>query len=176
MKLIIILADGMADEPIAALNNKTPLQAANTPYMDMLARKGRNGLLNTVPEGFSPPGSEIANLSILGYDIPSVYEGRGVLEAASMGVDILPGEMVMRCNLVSLEGELLKNHSAGHITTPEAAELICFLNKKLGDEIFSFHSGGVSYRHLLKMKGGNKHIRCTPPRTIFLKSHIPSTL
>lgn len=164
MKLIIILADGMADEPIAALNNKTPLQAANTPYMDMLARKGRNGLLNTVPEGFSP-GSEIANLSILGYDIPSVYEGRGVLEAASMGVDILPGEMVMRCNLVSLEGELLKNHSAGHITTPEAAELICFLNKKLGDEIFSFHSG-VSYRHLLKMKGGNKHIRCTPPHDI----------
>ena len=96
----------MSDEPIAELDNKTPLQAAKTPYMDMLASNGRNGLLNTVPDGFSP-GSEIANLSVLGYDIPSVYEGR-VLEAASMGVDILPGEVAMRCNLVCLEGDLLK--------------------------------------------------------------------
>jgi len=127
----------MADEPIASLGNKTPLQAANTPYMDMLAKQGRNGLLNTVPDGFSP-GSEIANLSVLGYDVPTVYEGRGVLEAASMGVDILPGEMAMRCNLVCLEGDLLKNHSAGHISTAEAAELIGFLNEKLGSDVFSF--------------------------------------
>lgn len=164
MKYIIILGDGMADEPIASLGNKTTIQAAATPYMDMLARKGRNGLLNTVPKGFAP-GSEIANLSVMGYDIPSVYEGRGVLEAASMGVDILAGEMAMRCNLVCLEGDLLKNHSAGHITTAEAAKLIEFLDKELGNDVFSFHPG-VSYRHLLKMKGGDKQIVCTPPHDI----------
>ncbi|MEN6589288.1 MAG: phosphoglycerate mutase, partial [Proteiniphilum sp.] len=171
MKRIIILGDGMADEPIASLGNKTPLQAANTPYMDMLAKKGRNGLLNTVPDGFSP-GSEIANLSVLGYDVPSVYEGRGVLEAASMGVDILPGEMAMRCNLVCIEGDLLKNHSAGHISTPEAATLIGFLNEELGSDLFSFHAG-VSYRHLLKMRGGNKQIYCTPPHDIPEKPFLP---
>jgi len=164
MKRIIILGDGMADEPIAALGNKTPLQAADTPYMDLLARKGKNGLLNTVPDGFSP-GSEIANLSVLGYDVPSVYEGRGVLEAASMGVDIQPGEMAMRCNLVCIDGELLVNHSAGHISTAEAAELIHFLNEQSGSELFHFYPG-VSYRHLLKMQGGDKRIRCTPPHDI----------
>jgi len=164
MKRIIILGDGMADEPIAALGNKTPLQAADTPFMDLLARKGRNGLLHTVPDGFSP-GSEIANLSVLGYDVPSVYEGRGVLEAASMGVDILPGEMAMRCNLVCIDGEQLVNHSAGHISTSEAAELIHFLNEQLGNDLFHFYPG-VSYRHLLKMQGGDKRIRCTPPHDI----------
>lgn len=163
-KFLIILGDGMADEPIAELGNKTPLQVAHTPYMDLLAQKGRSGMLDTIPKGFSP-GSEIANLSVLGYDVPKVYEGRGVLEAASMGIDILPGEMAMRCNLVTIDGDLLKNHSAGHITTPEAAELILFLQKKLGDETFSFYPG-VSYRHLLKMKGGDKNIICTPPHDI----------
>lgn len=164
MKYIIILGDGMADEPIASLGNKTAIQAAATPYIDLLARKGRNGLLHTVPEGFAP-GSEIANLSVMGYDVPSVYEGRGVLEAASMGVEILPGEMGMRCNLVCLNGDLLINHSAGHISTPEAEELIKFLDHKLGNDIFSFYPG-VSYRHLLKMKGGDKRLRCTPPHDI----------
>jgi len=163
-KNIIILGDGMADEPIASLENKTPMQAADTPYMDLLAQKGRSGLLNTVPDGFAP-GSEIANLSVLGYDVPSVYEGRGVLEAASMGVDILPGEMAMRCNLVCIEGDLIKNHSAGHVSTAEAAELISFLQERLGNDIFSFHPG-VSYRHLLKMKGGDKRLQCTPPHDI----------
>ncbi len=171
MKHIIILGDGMADEPIASLGNRTPLQAARTPYMDLLARMGRNGILNTVPDGFAP-GSEIANLSVLGYDVPSVYEGRGVLEAASMGVDILPGEIGMRCNLVCIEGDLLKNHSAGHISTAEAAELIQFLEDKLGDDRVSFHPG-VSYRHVLKMKGGNKHLRCTPPHDIPGKPFAP---
>ncbi len=171
MKYIIILGDGMADEPIGSLNNKTAIQAANTPYMDMLARMGRNGLLDTIPKGFSP-GSEIANLSVLGYDVPAVYEGRGVLEAASIGVDVLPGEMAMRCNLVSIDGELIKNHSAGHISTTEANELIQFLEEKLGDEQFSFHSG-VSYRHVLKMKNGNKNISCTPPHDIPEKPFRP---
>ncbi|MDD4776996.1 MAG: cofactor-independent phosphoglycerate mutase [Fermentimonas sp.] len=171
MKYIIILGDGMSDEPIAVLGNKTPLQAAQTPYMDMLAGKGKNGLLNTVPDGFSP-GSEIANLSVLGYDIPSVYEGRGVLEAASMGVEILPDEVAMRCNLVCIEGEILKNHSAGHIPTAEATELIHFLNEKLGGDQFSFHPG-VSYRHVLKIKGGSKNIICTPPHDIPEKPYKP---
>ena len=164
MKYIVILGDGMADEPIAELGGKTTLQFAKTPYMDLLASKGRNGLLDTIPEGFAP-GSEIANLSVLGYDVPAVYEGRGVLEAASMGVEIYPGEMAMRCNLVCLEGDYLKNHSAGHITTPEAYELIRFLEKELGNDVFSFHPG-VSYRHVFKMKGGNKSLYCTPPHDI----------
>ncbi|HHU97149.1 MAG: cofactor-independent phosphoglycerate mutase [Bacteroidota bacterium] len=164
MKRIVILGDGMADEPIASLGGKTPMQVAHTPYMDLLARQGRNGLLQTVPPGFSP-GSEIANLSVLGYDLPSVYEGRGVLEAASMGVEVLPGELCLRCNLVNLEGDRLKNHSAGHISTPEANELIRFLDKKLGGESISFHPG-VSYRHVLKIKGGSKALHCTPPHDI----------
>ena len=168
---VIILADGMADQPIPQLGNRTPLQAARTPYMDLLAQKGRSGMLDTIPKGMSP-GSEIANLSVLGYDVPKVYEGRGVLEAASMGVDILPDEMAMRCNLVTIDGDLLKNHSAGHISTPEAAELIHYLQDKLGNDTFSFYSG-VSYRHLLKMKGGNKNILCTPPHDAPEKPFLP---
>ncbi len=164
MKYIIILGDGMADEPVAELGNKTPLQFAKTPYMDLLAKMGRNGLLDTIPPNMAP-GSEIANMSVLGYDVPKVYEGRGVLEAASIGVDVLPGELAMRCNLVCVNGELLKNHSAGHISTEEAHILISYLNEKLGDDIFSFHTG-VSYRHVLKMKGGSKDIYCRPPHDI----------
>lgn len=164
----------MSDAPIGSLGNKTVIQAAHTPYMDMLASKGRNGLLDTIPKGFSP-GSEIANLSVLGYDVPAVYEGRGVLEAASMGIDIYDGEMAMRCNLVSIDGEMLKNHSAGHISTPDAFELIHFLNKNLGSDLFSFHSG-VSYRHVLKMRGGNKFINCTPPHDIPEKPFKPNMI
>lgn len=171
MKYIIILSDGMADEPIVGLGNKTPLQAARTPYMDLLAEKGCSGMLDTIPEGMSP-GSEVANMSVLGYDVPAVYEGRGVLEAASMRVEIGKEEMAMRCNLVCLEGDLLKNHSAGHISTIEATELIRFLNEKLSNDRLLFYPG-VSYRHLLKMKGGNKRIICTPPHDIPQKPFRP---
>lgn len=164
MKTIIILGDGMADEPIAALGNKTPLQAAKKPYIDMLAAKGKTGELDTIPPGFKP-GSEIANLSVLGYDLPKVFEGRGSLEAASMGIDILPGEMAMRCNLICIEDGKIKNHSAGHISSDEAAELIRFLDQELNDGKVSFHPG-VSYRHLLKLKGGDKHLDCTPPHDV----------
>lgn len=128
MKHIIILGDGMADWPSASRGGKTLLQAARTPYMDKLARMGRNGRLITVAEGFHP-GSEVANMSVLGYDLPTVYEGRGPLEAASIGIDLQPGQMAMRCNLVCIEGDLLKNHSAGHITTEEADVLIKFLQE-----------------------------------------------
>lgn len=164
MKTIIILADGAADEPIAELGGKTPLQAAKKPYIDMLAAKGKSGELDTIPAGFKP-GSEIANLSVLGYDVPKVFEGRGSLEAASMGVDILPGEMAMRCNLICIEDGKIKNHSAGHISSEEAKELILFLDKELNKGKVSFYPG-VSYRHLLKLKGGNKNLDCTAPHDV----------
>lgn len=164
MKTIIILADGAADESIVELGNKTPLQAANKPYIDLLAKKGKSGQLDTIPEGFSP-GSEIANLSVLGYDVPKVFEGRGSLEAASMGIDIAQDEMAMRCNLICIEDGKIKNHSAGHISSEEAAELIEFLDEKLNDGIASFYSG-VSYRHLLKIKNGNKKLTSTPPHDV----------
>ena len=164
MKTIIILADGAADEPIAELGGTPPLQAAKKPYIDMLAAKGKSGELDTIPAGFKP-GSEIANLSVLGYDVPKVFEGRGSLEAASMGVDILPGEMAMRCNLICIEDGKIKNHSAGHISSEEAKELILFLDKELNDGKVSFYPG-VSYRHLLKLKGGNKNLDCTAPHDV----------
>lgn len=164
MKYIVILGDGMADEPIAELGNKTPLQAAEKPNIDKLATLGMSGMLSTIPEGFAP-GSEIANLAVLGYDVPRVFEGRGSLEAASMNVPIEDGEMAMRCNLICIEQGKIKNHSAGHISNEEAAELIDFLNEKLGNDIVRFFSG-VSYRHLLKMKGGNKQLICTPPHDV----------
>lgn len=171
MKHIIILGDGMADEPIESLAGKTPLQFAATPYMDKLAQLGVSGMLKTVPDGFHP-GSEVANLAVLGYDLPKVYEGRGVLEAASIGVELQPGELAMRCNLICVEGEILKNHSSGHISTEEADELIKFLNEKLGSDTVRFYTG-VSYRHLLVIKGGNKHLDCTPPHDVPLKPFRP---
>lgn len=164
MKTIIILGDGMADEPIEALGNKTPLQAAHKPYIDLLATKGKSGLLDTIPAGFKP-GSEIANLSVLGYDVPKVFEGRGSLEAASMEVDIEDGEIAMRCNVICIEDGKIKNHSAGHISTEEASELIKFLDKELNGGKVSLYPG-VSYRHLLKLKGGNKDIDCTAPHDV----------
>ena len=171
MKSIIILGDGMADEPIEALGGKTPMQYADTPYMDKLAEMGVTGRLKTVADGFHP-GSEVANMAVLGYDLPTVYEGRGVLEAASIGYDLKPGEMAMRCNLICVEGEILKNHSSGHITTGEADELIRFLNEKLGSDRVHFHTG-VSYRHLLVIKGGDKHLDCTPPHDVPLHPFRP---
>lgn len=164
MKYIIILGDGMADEPIESIGNKTPLQAAKKPSIDKLSELGRNGMLDTIPAGFSP-GSEIANLSVLGYDVAQVFEGRGALEAASMGVNINKDEMAMRCNLICVENGIIKNHSAGHISNEEAEVLIKFLQKELGNERLSFYNG-VSYRHLIKLKNGNKNLKCTPPHDV----------
>jgi 2,3-bisphosphoglycerate-independent phosphoglycerate mutase len=154
----------MADEPIASLGNKTCLQAANKPTIDKIAALGRNGLLSTIPDGFAP-GSEIANLSVLGYDLNKVFEGRGSLEAASMGIAIESNEIAMRCNLICIANGKIKNHSAGHISNEEAEELILFLQKELGNEQINFFSG-VSYRHLLKIKDGNKNLICTPPHDV----------
>ena len=161
----------MADEPIEALGGKTPLQYADTPYMDKLAEMGVTGRMKTVADGFHP-GSEVANMAVLGYDLPTVYEGRGVLEAASIGYDLKPSEMAMRCNLICVEGDILKNHSSGHITTEEADELIRFLNEKLGSDRIHFYTG-VSYRHLLVVKGGDKRLDCTPPHDVPLHPFRP---
>jgi len=171
MKHIIILGDGMADWPVKSLGDKTLLQYAKTPYMDMLARMGRNGRLQTVADGFHP-GSEVANLSVLGYNLPKVYEGRGALEAASIGIDLKPGEMAMRCNLICIDGEVIKNHSSGHISTEEADVLIQYLQEELGSDKVCFHTG-VSYRHLLVIKGGNKQLDCTPPHDVPLQRFRP---
>lgn len=171
MKYLIILGDGMADWPVPALGGKTLLQYAHTPNMDRLARLGRTGMLRTVANGFHP-GSEVANMSVLGYDLHEVYEGRGVLEAANIGVNLAPDEIAARCNLVCIEGDILKNHSSGHITTEEADVLIRYLQKHLGDERVSFHTG-VQYRHLLVIKGGDKRIHCTPPHDVPLQPFRP---
>ena len=164
MKHIIILGDGMADWPVESLGGKTLLQAAHTPYMDKLACMGRNGRLVTVAPGFHP-GSEVANMSVLGYNLPKVYEGRGPLEAASIGIDLKPDELALRCNIICIADEKIKNHSAGHITTEEADVLVKFLQENLGSERIHFHTG-VQYRHLLVIKGGNKHLECTPPHDV----------
>lgn len=171
MKHIIILGDGMADWPIESLQHNTLLQYAHIPYMDMLARMGRSGRLVTVPDGFHP-GSEVANMAVLGYDLHKVYEGRGALEAASMGIALQPGEMAMRCNLICIEEGRIKNHSAGHISSEEAEELMRFLEEKLGSDRVKFYPG-VSYRHLLVIKGGNKHVACTPPHDVPGKPFAP---
>jgi len=164
MKYIIILADGASDEPIARFDNKTPLMLANTPNIDALCAKSRCGLFKTVPDDM-PAGSEIANMAVMGYDVKAVFEGRGVLEAASIGVEIQPGDLALRCNIICIGDEKIKNHSAGHISTEEAAQIIETLNAELSDDIVKFYPG-VSYRHLMVIKGGNKHVACTPPHDV----------
>ncbi|MFC2114396.1 cofactor-independent phosphoglycerate mutase [Bacteroidota bacterium] len=164
MKYIIILGDGMSDYPIESLGNKTPLQAARKPNIDKLAAMGRSGLFKTVPDDM-PPGSEIANMAVLGYDVHKVYQGRGVLEAASIGVEIKPGDLAMRCNLICIENDKIKNHSAGHISTEESNELIKALKKELDSDSIIFYPG-VSYRHLLVLKNGLNDIQCTPPHDV----------
>ncbi len=161
MKHIIILGDGMADHAVERLGGLTPLQYADTPYMDLLARKGRCGRLITIPEGFHP-GSEVANTAILGYDLNRVYEGRGPLEAASIGYEMQPGDMAIRCNIVCLEDGKIKNHHGGHLTTGDGDTLIKYLDERLGSDRVRFITG-IQYRHLLVIKGGNKHIECAPP-------------
>lgn len=161
MKHIIILGDGMADHAVDRLGGKTLLQYADTPYMNRLAREGRTGRLMTIPDGFLP-GSEVANTAILGYDLNKVYEGRGPLEAASIGYDMQPEDLALRCNIIELENGRIKNHHGGHLKTEEGDVLIKYLNDKLGNDRIRFITG-IQYRHLLIIKGGNKHIVCAPP-------------
>ncbi len=173
MKYIVIIGDGMADRPLDELGGKTPLQAAFTPNMDRLANKGTLGVVRTVPPGFSP-GSDVANLSILGYDPREYYTGRAPFEAASIGVQLDNEDVAFRCNLVTLkfskarDKAVMEDYSAGHITTAEARELITELNRELGDESISFHPG-ISYRHLMRWRGGEHEIECVPPHDILGK-------
>ncbi len=171
MKYIILLGDGMSDQPEAEHGGKTPLMAARKPNMDLLAEMGRSGLLKTIPDSLHP-GSEVANLAVLGYDVEAVYEGRGVIEAASIGVELQEGDLAMRCNLVTLTGDIILNHSAGHISTEEADQLIQHLNEHLGSDQVHFYTG-VSYRHLLVIKGGNKNVACIPPHDVPGKKYHP---
>ena len=171
MKHIIILGDGMADHAIERLGGKTPLQYAEKPMMDMLAREGRCGRLITVPEGF-PPGSEVANTAILGYDLNKVYEGRGPLEAASIGYEMEEDDLALRCNIITLEDGRIVTHNGGNLQTEDARVLIDYLNENLANdpEIAERYGKGrvrficgIQYRHLLIIKGGSKDIVCAPP-------------
>ena len=189
MKHIIILGDGMADHKVERLGGKTLLQAADKPMMDHLAREGRTGRLVTVPEGF-PPGSEVANTAILGYDLNKVYEGRGPLEAASIGYDLQPDDMAIRCNIITIEDGKIITHNGGNLQTADARVLIDYLNNTLakavneeqGCERVKFICG-IQYRHLLVIRGGNKHIECAPPhdhpneewQQLLVKSGEPGT-
>lgn len=161
MKHIIILGDGMADHAVERLGGKTLLQHADTPYMDMLAKKGRCGRLVTIPDGFHP-GSEVANTAILGYDLNKVYEGRGPLEAASIGYEMRPDDMAIRCNIITLADGKIKNHHGGHLQTSDGDMLIKYLDERLGNDRVQFITG-IQYRHLLVIRGGSKHIECAPP-------------
>ena len=169
MKHIIILGDGMADLPVERLGGKTLLQYAHKPMMDKLAREGRCGRLITVPEGF-PPGSEVANTAILGYDLNKVYEGRGPLEAASIGYEMQPDDFAIRCNIITLEEGKIITHNGGNLETDDARVLIDYLNETLAKPINEREGCqrvtficGIQYRHLLIIKGGNKNIICNPP-------------
>lgn len=161
MKHIIILGDGMADRPVPRIGGRTLLEYARPEYMDMLARLGRSGRLVTVPDGYQP-GSEVANTSILGYNLDDVYEGRGPLEAASIGYDMRPDDLALRCNIVTIADGLIKNHHGGHLATEEGDTLVRYLDRNLGNDRIKFLTG-TQYRHLLVIKGGNKHIECAPP-------------
>ncbi|MBI4435794.1 MAG: cofactor-independent phosphoglycerate mutase [Candidatus Omnitrophica bacterium] len=169
MKYAVLIADGMADEPLQELFGKTPLEAARTPRMDELAQGGQVGLCRTVPKGLNP-ASDVASLSILGYDPRRYYTGRGVLEAANIGVTLKEDEVAFRCNLMTTANGRLMDYSAGHITTQEATVLIQHLNKRLGKKGIRFYPG-VSYRHLLVVKKsfsetGKFNITASGPHTL----------
>jgi 2,3-bisphosphoglycerate-independent phosphoglycerate mutase len=166
MKYIILIGDGMADYPIHELGGLTPLQAANTPNMDFIAKHGKCGIARTVPDD-KPPGSDVANLSIMGYDPGKYYTGRGPLEAASIGIKLEPDDIAFRCNLITEKKGLLADYSSGHITSEEAGILIKAIDKELGKSCRFYP--GVSYRHLLVMKNG-RNADCTPPHDVIGQS------
>jgi 2,3-bisphosphoglycerate-independent phosphoglycerate mutase len=182
MKYIVLIGDGMAGRPLKALGNKTCLQYARTPHMDELAQKGQAGWARTVPAGFEP-GSDVANLSILGYNPSKYYSGRAPIEAEYRGIKLGPQDIAFRCNLVNLnfhrdndiESSSMNDFSAGHITTPESRRLIKFIDEKLGSRDIKFYAG-VSYRHLMIWKKGTEKMKCIPPHDITgkkVKAYLP---
>lgn len=178
MKYVILQCDGMPDRPIEALGGKTPLEAAPTPNLDRLAREGRFGRCAVIPKGF-PPGSDIGNLSIFGYDPAVYFTGRSPLEAAAMGVALGPEDVAFRCNLVTLGGEtgaeIMEDFACGHLPDAESHAIVKRLDEALGSEEFRFHPG-VSYRHLLVWRGGSEKMSTTPPHDITdrpVAPHLP---
>jgi len=164
MKYVVILGDGMAGNPVKSRGNKTTLMTADKKSIDSLAKSGQNGKLKTVPEDM-PPGSAVANLGVLGYDPKKYFNGRAVLEAASIGVELDENDLALRCNLICVEDGKIKNHSAGHIETEQADELIEALNSEFGSDMVRFHTG-TSYRNLLVIKGGSEMLECVPPHDV----------
>lgn len=167
MKFIVLLGDGMADYGIPELGGKTPLEYARTPNMDRIAGEGALGLVDTIPQGLKP-GSDVANLTVLGYDAGKLYSGRGPLEAANMGIPLAPADVAYRCNLITLgEGDdpVMEDFTAGHISSFEAATIIRDLHEALGNEVYQFYPG-VSYRHLFVWRSGMDAIKATPPHDI----------
>ena len=181
MKYMIIIPDGMADLPMDQLKGKTPMEYARTPFMDSLASAGETGLVRTIPRGM-PPGSDVANLSVMGYDPASCHTGRSPLEAVSMGLDLAPDDMVFRCNLVTLSGEpeyrakTMIDHSAGGILSEDGKILIDYIKTGLEAGGISFYPG-VSYRNIMVWSGGPGDMKLTPPHDILEKkiaTHLPS--
>jgi 2,3-bisphosphoglycerate-independent phosphoglycerate mutase len=167
MKYLILLGDGMADYGIDALEGKTPLEYAHTPHMDRMAAEGTQGLIDTIPQGLAA-GSDVANLSVLGYNPRECYTGRGPLEAANMGIALSPEDVAFRCNFVTLSDgadPVMEDFTAGHISSPEAKRIIDDLEIAFGSEVFRFYPG-VGYRHLLVWKGGESELTVTPPHDI----------
>lgn len=168
MKYIVLVGDGMADYPIAELDGRTPLEAARKQGMDSIAKNGILGRVRTIPQKMTP-ASDVANLSILGYDPIKYYTGRGPLEAANLGIDLGPDDVAFRCNLITASGDKLEDYSAGHISSKEARLIINFIDQKLGNELVKFYPG-ISYRHLMLAKGGREQglekIICRAPHDI----------
>lgn len=174
MKYVILLGDGMADVPLPELGGKTPLEHANIPNMDYIAKHGKCGLARTVPPGM-PAGSDIANMSILGYAPERYYTGRGPLEAASMGVTLAESEVAFRCNLITVKDGVIADYSAGHITSEEASVLIASIDKTLSSDRIRFHAG-ISYRHLMVTGGIGATAVCIPPHDVIgeaMESQMP---
>lgn len=168
MKYIVIVPDGMADYPIEELGNRTPLEAARTPNFDLIAREGVVGRVKTIPDRMKP-ASDVANISILGYDPARYYTGRGPLEAANLGVELNKGDVAFRCNLVTVTNDTMVDYSAGHISSKEASILIKAVDKQLGSDKIKFYPG-ISYRHLMLVKNGTdeelQKLDCKPPHDI----------
>ena len=176
MKYVVLLGDGMADYPTSLLGGQTPLQCAVTPFLDQIAAEGTLGLVDTIPAGFTP-GSDVANLSVLGYDPAQTYTGRGPLEAASMGIGLGTNDIAYRCNLVTIGKKdtpeaFMEDFTAGHISTKEARDLILFINRQIGSSQFQFFPG-VGYRHLLVWRNAPSSPITTPPHDIPGKAIAP---
>jgi len=174
VKYILLIPDGMADRPLDELDGKTPMQVARKPNMDHLAANGKVGAVYTIPQGMDP-GSDVAAMSLLGYDPRTYYTGRGPIEAASMEIPLERKDVAFRCNLVSSDGETMIDYSAGHVSTEEARELMTFVNEKLGTRRISFYPG-VSYRHIMVWRDGSLDVNTTPPHNIMgepIEDHLP---